>query len=106
MNDAQLNKLGYQELIALQNQIAVGIGQRKEAERAAVKAKIAKLISSSGFDINELMGGKDSKRAGVKVAAKYANPKDPTQTWTGRGRKPLWMVAELRRGKKQKSFAI
>ena len=26
------------------------------------------------------------------VAPKYRNPKDPSQTWTGRGRRPTWIV--------------
>jgi len=35
-----------------------------------------------------------SKLAGRKIAPKYRNPKDKEQTWTGRGRMPLW-AAEL-----------
>jgi DNA-binding protein H-NS len=35
-----------------------------------------------------------SKLAGRKVPPKYRNPKDKEQTWTGRGRMPLW-AAEL-----------
>ncbi len=35
-----------------------------------------------------------SKLAGRKIAPKYRNPKDKAQTWTGRGRMPLW-AAEL-----------
>jgi len=32
---------------------------------------------------------------GVKLPAKYRNPLNPTQTWTGRGVDPAW-VAKLR----------
>ena len=39
-------------------------------------------------------GKRKSKLAGIKVAPKYRNPADKSQTWTGRGRMPLW-VAEL-----------
>lgn len=35
-----------------------------------------------------------SKLAGIKVPPKYRNPDDKKQTWTGRGRMPLW-AAEL-----------
>ena len=34
-----------------------------------------------------------------KVPAKYANPTDPVQTWTGRGRKPAWVNDFLTSGK-------
>lgn len=39
-------------------------------------------------------GKRKSKLAGVKVAPKYRNPADKNQTWTGRGRMPLW-AAEM-----------
>lgn len=31
--------------------------------------------------------------------AKYANPNDPDETWSGRGRKPRWIEAALNSGK-------
>jgi DNA-binding protein H-NS len=106
MNDAQLNKLSYNELLNLKNKIDVAKAQKKVQERAALKAKIADMAATSGFDVAELFGGNTTRKSSGKVAVKYANPKDPTQTWTGRGRKPLWMVAELKKGKKQESFAL
>ena len=36
----------------------------------------------------EVFGGRGGKRG--KGAPKYRNPKDPSQTWTGHGRRPLW----------------
>ena len=30
---------------------------------------------------------------GVKLPAKYKNPSNPTQTWTGRGVDPAWVAA-------------
>ena len=106
MNNAQLNKLNHQELVELQNKIAAVIGKKREQERAAVKEKISILAASAGFDVKDLLGASGRKGSRGKVAIKYANPKDPSQTWTGRGRKPLWMVAELKRGKKLESFMI
>jgi DNA-binding protein H-NS len=39
--------------------------------------------------------GKAHPIKGVKLPAKYRNPQNPTQTWTGRGVDPAW-VATLR----------
>ena len=39
-------------------------------------------------------------------AAKFRNPKDASQTWTGRGRKPNWLVEALKKGAKMDTFAI
>jgi len=49
-------------------------------------------------------GGRGGK--GRKVAAKYANPEDPSETWTGRGRKPRWLTAKLKDGDKMDKFLI
>jgi DNA-binding protein H-NS len=43
---------------------------------------------------------------GRKVAAKYRNPKNRSETWAGRGAMPRWMVAAIRAGKKRESFLI
>ena len=108
MNNSQLAKLSYQQLLETQNKVAAAIAKRKEQERAEVKAKISALAADSGFDINELVGNqrKSGKFAGKKVAAKFAHPKDPSLTWSGRGRQPLWLAAEIKKGKKLESFAL
>jgi DNA-binding protein H-NS len=51
-----------------------------------------------------LSGG--SKLKGRKVKPKYRNPNKKSETWTGRGRMPLWMVALVKKGKKAADFAI
>ena len=41
---------------------------------------------------------------GKKVPAKYRSPSG--ETWAGRGAKPRWLVAALKRGKKVEHFLI
>src|ERR1041384_7096086 len=48
--------------------------------------------------------GRKSRLKGKKVAPKYRGPKG--ETWSGRGLKPRWLTAELKRGKKLQAFAI
>ncbi len=43
---------------------------------------------------------------GKKVAPKYRNPKNRSETWAGRGAMPRWMVAAVKAGKKRESFLI
>jgi DNA-binding protein H-NS len=50
------------------------------------------------------MAGRGRSRS--KSLAKYANPEDRTQSWTGRGRKANWLVARLKKGAKLEDFAI
>ncbi len=51
------------------------------------------MIADAGFKVSDIFGGRGGK--GRTVAAKYANPDDPSETWTGRGRKPRWLSAKL-----------
>jgi DNA-binding protein H-NS len=47
-----------------------------------------------------------STMKGRKVAPKYRNPKNRSETWAGRGAMPRWMAAEIKKGKKREYFAI
>ena len=47
-----------------------------------------------------------SKMKGRKVAPKYRNPKNRSETWAGRGAVPRWLAAEIKKGKKREDFAI
>ncbi len=53
-----------------------------------------------------LEGGRINKLKGRKVKPKYRNPADRTETWTGRGRMPVWMAALVKKGKTPDAFLI
>ena len=106
MTKVSLEKFTHKELLELQQEVAVAIGRRRNEEMAELKRKMAAMASESGFEVDELLGS--GKRGGKRgpVAVKYRNPKDTTQTWTGRGRKPNWVVDALKKGQKIESFAV
>jgi DNA-binding protein H-NS len=88
MRDSQLEKMPLKELLALEVKIKLAIAEKRVSERHDLKAKMEELARASGFSVSELFGGK-GKGKGV---AKYRNPKNPSETWTGRGRKPNWLI--------------
>jgi DNA-binding protein H-NS len=48
-----------------------------------------------------------SKLAGRKLKPKYRNPANKTETWSGRGLQPRWLVAAMKStGKKLDHFEI
>jgi DNA-binding protein H-NS len=47
-----------------------------------------------------------ARRPYPRVLPKYRNPDRPSQTWAGRGKKPRWIVAQLRSGKRLDDFRI
>jgi DNA-binding protein H-NS len=75
----------------------------KDRERADLKHKIASLAENAGFSVGELFG---ARGRGKSAAVKFMNPDNRSETWTGRGRKPNWLVAKLDKGKKMSDFAI
>jgi DNA-binding protein H-NS len=100
-----LEKMSPAELRALEAQIGRLIVLKREEARASVKDQIAALARQHGFDVRELIGG--SKGRNGAVAAKYRDPQNPENTWSGRGRMPRWMAAATKGGRvKKEDFLI
>ena len=99
-----LDKLSYVQLVALQERVEEAIAAKRVEDAQATKDQLRAMAEKAGFDIKELFGKRGSpKGTGV---AKYRNPKDSSQTWTGRGRKPNWLVDAVKKGAKLDSFKI
>ena len=98
-----LEKMPLKQLLELEAQVQSAISSARERERAEVKKAMAELAEERGFKLHDIMGGRGR---GKVSTPKYANPEDPSQTWTGRGRKPNWLVAKLKKGANMADFAI
>jgi DNA-binding protein H-NS len=93
MNRRALEKLSISQLRDLSKLIDVVVAEKQKSEKADIKAKVAALVSKAGLSITDLFDGRSAKRGKRSPAAiKYRDPKNPENTWTGRGRKPLWMA--------------
>jgi len=93
-----LTHLSEKELDKLSSDIAKELKYRQEEERKRVLKEMKELAASIGSTVEELVGtGTPKKR---RIPAKYRNPKDSSQTWTGRGKQPRWVRDELASGKK------
>ena len=72
------------------------IKKKEKAEKDSLRQKMAILAAENGFTIDEILGkGKTTVKRTIK--AKYKNP-NSDQTWSGRGRKPKWVVALVENG--------
>jgi len=101
-----IDKMSLKDLIDLELKVKKAIGAAKERERSQLKQKIEQLVQSSGFSIDELFARGRASMKGRIVAPKFANPENKSETWSGRGRKPKWLVAKLGKGAKMQDFAI
>lgn len=102
----KVDDLSLKDITSLEQELQKAKAQVRDRERKALKAKIDKLMVGSGFTIFEIYGVASKKRGKSVSVARYANPDDPTDTWTGRGRKPNWVLAQLKKGKDIEEFAI
>jgi len=93
MKDSQLQKMSYKELLQLQRQVVDAIEKRRVAERFALKDKLQSMAERAGFQIDDLFGH-TRERAVNTITVKYRHPTNRSLIWTGRGRRPKWLVAE------------
>jgi len=99
-----IDRMTFKELQDLETRIRRAKSAAQEKTRTDLKEKVEAIVAAAGFKMSDLFGGRGGK--GRKVAAKYANPDDPSETWTGRGRKPRWLAAKLKEGDKIDKFLI
>jgi DNA-binding protein H-NS len=99
MAKANLSTMSVEALIKLRD--AIGSALTKKA--AQLKKDLTALGEGAWSGTTDK---RPSKMKGRKVAPKYRNPKNPLETWAGRGAMPRWMAAEIKKGKKREHFAI
>ena len=98
--NGSIEKMSFAELSQLRMQIDRLMVEKQNAERVALRQKLADMAKEHGLSLEEVLG-KGRKGKG-SVAPKYRDPKNPDNTWTGRGRMPRWMVAATKGGKASK----
>lgn len=93
---SQLPEMSFSELLEMKTQIKQIMRDRKTSETIENIQKLE--------DRARLLGFKNLEAA-VRVAReinrnfpRYCNPNDPNQTWTGYGRRPLWLKKYIAEG--------
>lgn len=102
---SNLDNLSLKELKELQGRVAKAIASFEDRHRRAALAEIEELARAKGYTLSEL-AGLSAPRKRAPAVAKYANPANRSDTWSGRGRKPRWFVEGLKTGKSPEQMAI
>ncbi|MFV0409677.1 MAG: H-NS family nucleoid-associated regulatory protein [Paracoccus sp. (in: a-proteobacteria)] len=100
-----LDSLSLKELRDLRSKVERSITSYEERKRKEAIAAAEEAAREHGFSLNELTGTKAGRRT-QKIAAKYANPTNASETWTGRGRRPRWVQEALDSGRSLEDLAI
>lgn len=100
-----LNILSLKELKDLQVQVAKAIASYEDRKKKEALAELQEIARAKGFTLEELTGAAAVRRR-APATAKYANPANKADTWSGRGRKPRWFIEALAAGKTPEDLAV
>jgi DNA-binding protein H-NS len=98
-----LEQMSLAELKQLRKDVDAAVNSYHEREKAKAREVLEQRAKELGFTLDEITG-KKGKRA--KPQAKYRNPEAPTETWSGRGRRPKWLEEKLSNGASLEDFRV
>ena len=101
-----LNTLSETELQNVIEKAERILKEKQFSKRKEVILKIKELAASIGVNVDIQEGEKFLEKRTAKVAPRYRNPSDPSQTWTGRGLPPKWLQALINTGREKTEFEI
>lgn len=103
MGRVDLRKMPLEQLWRLQQKIGEKLARKIDAEKAVLDKRLQELKPKSAGNAEQTT---KPRRPYPHVFPKYRNPDNPAETWSGRGKQPRWMVAQLKLGKKPDYFLI
>lgn len=99
------------KLVEIKSEVERLIGQKQKEKKKELLAQISEMAKAAGFSsVEEIVASQGSGRAprsdkGIKMPPKYRS-KDGKKTWTGKGRKPSWVIEHIAAGGKVESLEI
>jgi DNA-binding protein H-NS len=98
MKRSDFESLSIDELWALREDIVTVLSAKMLAEQRMLEDRLRKLDGQTPTH--------KTRRPYPTVHPKYRNPNKPFETWSGRGKRPRWLTAALRSGKRLDDFRI
>ena len=103
-NAIDLENLNVDELRAITENAQQLIAKKQHQRLYDAYVKFEKIAEESHASIEEIL--KAGETLEKKRSIKYRNTDNNEETWTGRGRKPTWLVEALAAGRDIEDFAI
>ncbi len=101
-----LDAMSVDDMWQLHEEIGRVLSVRLTAEKRALEKRLEQLRQEPTRPSEEKKLERAEKRKYPPVYPKYQNPQEPTETWSGRGKMPRWLVAALKSGHKLDEFTI
>jgi DNA-binding protein H-NS len=111
MSKPDLAAMQFEELWLLHEELTKVLSEKIVVEKRELEDRLAKLsrveiIGEPGNAHRLSMTDRAPRRKYPKVLPKYCNPLVPSETWSGRGKRPRWLVAALKTGHRLDEFKI
>ena len=102
MKDSDLAKLPLDDLWRLHEQIIQLLDRKLQQEARKLQRRLDELGRKFGGAPSDI----PQRRPYPKVEPKFRNPKDSSETWSGRGKQPRWVTELLVSGRDLDEFRI
>jgi DNA-binding protein H-NS len=100
-----LSNMSASDLRNLQEQIKRELKNRESQDLQKAREQIFAIAQSVGLPLKDLVALGNRNKGGT-VPARYRNPADSSQLWTGRGRQPKWVKEWVDAGKSMDDLRI
>ena len=104
MEDLVYNNMTLDELKQIKRDVDKAIASFEARKVSEARRELEARARELGFSLSQFAEAIGSKRG--SVAPKYRNPENPEQTWTGRGRQPVWYREAVEAGRSPTEMAI
>ena len=104
-----LDAMTVDEMWLLHEEISRVLSVRLTSEKRELEKRLDQLRRDKpapSLKANGALKDPTPRRNYPPVHPKYRNPEEPSETWSGRGKTPRWLVAALKTGHQIEDFAI
>jgi DNA-binding protein H-NS len=101
-----LSNMSMDELTALEKDIVKAKAALEKKRIGEARKAMEMAAREYGMTVEDVLAQKPERKSAQKGVAKYANPDNPEQTWTGRGRQPTWYKEAVKAGTDPASMEI
>jgi DNA-binding protein H-NS len=108
MKNIELEAMSLDDLWLLHERVSAVLSAQIKAEKHELERRLAILhrrADGAGQVVDPGLVDRKPRRKYPRVLPKYRNPRT-SETWSGRGKRPLWLVAAIRSGHKIEEYRI